>query len=159
MDQGPLSMGFPSQEYWSELPCPPPGDLSNPGIKPRSPALQQDSSPSEPPGKPKKTRVGSLSILQQIFSTQESNWGLLHCRWILYWQSYEGCPRKQGSNPCFSESKVPDTFLIAEFSALRTVPRASLMAQLVKNLPTTQETACNAGDQSSIPGSGRSPGK
>jgi len=54
---------------------------------------------------------------------------------------------------------MPDTLLIAEFSALRTVSRASLMAQLVKNLPTTQETACNAGDQSSIPGSGRSPGK
>ncbi|KAB0348841.1 hypothetical protein FD754_013698, partial [Muntiacus muntjak] len=43
------------QEYWSGLPCPPPGDLSNPGIKPRSPSLQDDSLPSEPPGKPKNT--------------------------------------------------------------------------------------------------------
>ena len=34
--------------------------------------------------------VGSLSLLQKIFPTQESNWGLLHCRWILYQQSYEG---------------------------------------------------------------------
>ena len=40
------------QEYWSELPYPLPGDLPNPGIKPRSPALQEDSLPSEPPGKP-----------------------------------------------------------------------------------------------------------
>ena len=48
---GCLSMGFPRQEYWSELPCPPPGDLPNSGIKPRSPALQADSLPSEPPGK------------------------------------------------------------------------------------------------------------
>jgi len=39
------------------LPCPPPGDLPNPGIEPRSPALQADSSPSEPPGKPKKLNI------------------------------------------------------------------------------------------------------
>ena len=51
--QAPLSMGFPRQECWSGLPCPPPGDLSNLGIKARSPALQADSLPSEPPAKPK----------------------------------------------------------------------------------------------------------
>ena len=49
--QAPLSMGFSRQAYWSGLPCPPPGDLPNPGIKPRSPASQADSL-SEPPGKP-----------------------------------------------------------------------------------------------------------
>ena len=48
--QAPLSMGFSRQEYWSGLPCPPPGDHLHPGIKPRSPTLQADSSPSEPPG-------------------------------------------------------------------------------------------------------------
>ena len=41
--QGPLSVGFPRQEYWSRLPFPSPGDLPNPGIKPGSPALQADS--------------------------------------------------------------------------------------------------------------------
>ena len=41
-----------SPEYWSGLPCPSPGDLPNPGIKPMSPALQADSSPTEPPGNP-----------------------------------------------------------------------------------------------------------
>ena len=46
---------------------------SNPGIKPRSPALQEDSLPPEPPGKPKNIGVGSLSLLQGIFPTQESN--------------------------------------------------------------------------------------
>ena len=46
--QAPLSR----QEYWSVLPCPSPGDLPNPGIKLRSLALQTDSLPSEPPGKP-----------------------------------------------------------------------------------------------------------
>ena len=40
------------QEYWSGLPFPTPGDLPNPGIEPRSPALQADSLPSELPGKP-----------------------------------------------------------------------------------------------------------
>ena len=43
---------FPRQEYWGGLPCPPPGDLSDPGIEPASPALQVDSFTAEPPGKP-----------------------------------------------------------------------------------------------------------
>ena len=43
---------------------------------------------SEPKGKPKNIGVGSLSLLQQIFPTQELNWGLLHCRQILYQLSY-----------------------------------------------------------------------
>ena len=66
----------------------PPGDLSNPGIKLSSPTFQVDSLPSEPPGKPRNTGVGSLSILQGIFPSQESYWGLLHCRWVLYQLSY-----------------------------------------------------------------------
>ena len=49
--QAPLSMGFSRQEYWSGLPCPPPGDLPHPGTKSGSPALQVDSLLSEPPGK------------------------------------------------------------------------------------------------------------
>ena len=49
-----------------------------------------DFLPAEPPGKPKNTGVGSLSLLQQIFPTQESNWGLLHCRQILCQLSYQG---------------------------------------------------------------------
>ena len=57
---------------------PSPGYLPNPGIKPRSPALQTDSLPAETPGKPKNTGVGSLSLPQWIFPTQESNLGLLH---------------------------------------------------------------------------------
>ena len=83
--------GFSKQEYWSGLPCPPPGDFPNPGIQPRSPALHTDSLSSEPPGKP-KNRVGSLSFLKRIFTIQGSNWGLLHCRWILYQLSYKGSP-------------------------------------------------------------------
>ena len=43
------SIGFSRQEYWSGLPFPSPGDLPNPGIEPRSPTLQADALPSEPP--------------------------------------------------------------------------------------------------------------
>ena len=52
--QAPLSMGFFKQEYWSGLPCPSPGDLPHPEIKPTStsPALQADSIPTEPLVKP-----------------------------------------------------------------------------------------------------------
>ena len=46
------SMEFSSQEYWSVLPFSSPGDLPNPGIEPKSPTLQADVLPSEPPGKP-----------------------------------------------------------------------------------------------------------
>ena len=52
--QAPPSMGFSRPEYWSGLPFPSPGDLPNPGIKPRSPALQADFLTSEPPGKPQR---------------------------------------------------------------------------------------------------------
>ena len=80
--------GFSRQEYWSGLPCAPPGDPPNPEIKPKCPALQVDSLQSEPPGKPKNTEVGSLSLLEGLFQTQESNQGFLYCRRILYQLSY-----------------------------------------------------------------------
>ena len=110
-------MEFSRPDYWSGYPFPSPGDLPNSGFEPRSPALQVDSLPPEPQGKPKNTRVGSLSLLQQTFLTQESNWGLLHCRQILYQLSYQGRTH-------FSI----DHLLM------------SLVAQMVKNLPTMQET-------------------
>ena len=84
--------GILQAEYWSRLPYLSPGYLSNPGIKPKSPALQVDSLPAEPQGKPKNTRVGSLSLLQRIFQAQELNRDLLHCRQILYQLSYQGSP-------------------------------------------------------------------
>ena len=99
--QVPLSMGFSRQEYWIGLPCSPPRDLPNPGIKPRSPALQVASLPAESPGKAMNTGVGSLSLLQGIFLTQKSNWDPLHCRQILYQLSYQGSPF-----PCVEHSKT-----------------------------------------------------
>ena len=95
--QAPLSMGILQAEYWSGLPWLSPGDLPNPGIKPRSPELQADPLPSEPPGKSenevaqscptlcdtmdcsprnfpgKRTGVGCHFLLQGIFLTQGSN--------------------------------------------------------------------------------------
>ena len=56
--QAPLFMGFSRKEYSSGLPCPPPGDLPNPGIEHRSPELWVDSLPGELPGKPvRKTKL------------------------------------------------------------------------------------------------------
>jgi len=57
----PLSIEFSRQEYWSGLPFTSPGDLPDPGIKPRSPVLQADSLPSEPPGKP-NDRLGQAQL-------------------------------------------------------------------------------------------------
>ena len=85
-------LSYQGSPYWRGLPCPPPGNLPNPGIKPRSPALQVDSLPAEPPEKPKNTGVDSLSLLQEIFPTQKLNWGLLHHRQIIYQLSYQGSP-------------------------------------------------------------------
>ena len=77
-------MAFSRPEYLSGRSFSSPGDCPNPWIEPRSPALQADSLPVEPQGKPKNTGVGSPSLLQRIFLTQDLNWGLLHCRWIPY---------------------------------------------------------------------------
>ena len=82
--------GSPKRLEWVAVPSP--GDLPDPGIESWSPALQADSLPAEPRGKSKHTGEGSLSLLQGIFPTQESNQGLLHCRRILYQLSYEGSP-------------------------------------------------------------------
>ena len=63
--QVPPSMGFSRQEYWSGLPFPSPGDLPDPGIEPRSPALQADALPSEPPGKSKEVRA-ELGLIVRV---------------------------------------------------------------------------------------------
>ena len=93
--------GFSRQEYSSRLPCPSLGDLPNPGIEPRSSTLQVDSSPYELPRKPMNTGVDSQPI-QGIFPTQESNWGLLHCRQILLPAELPGKSRQTVSGLLFS---------------------------------------------------------
>ena len=113
--QAPLSMKFSTQEYWSGLPCLPPGDLPDPEIKPVSSVfccipgrfftaeekgkwkplsrVQLFGTPYSPWKSPGQNNgVGSLFLLQGIFPTQGSNPGLLHCRWILYQLSHKGIP-------------------------------------------------------------------
>ena len=78
--------------------------------QPRSPALQADSLPAEPQGKPKNTGVGSLSLLPGIFLTQESNQGLQHCRWILYKLSHKGSPYYKTILSSASDCNNPHSF-------------------------------------------------
>ena len=68
--QAPLSMGFSRQEYWGGLPFPSPGDLPNPGIKPGSSALQVDSLPSEPSGKPPTSQCKSIYSLVEAATVE-----------------------------------------------------------------------------------------
>ena len=71
---------FSRQEYWSGLPLPPSEDPPQLGIEPRFPTSQVNSLSVEPQGKPKKTGVGSLFLLQRIFPIQELNQGLAKSR-------------------------------------------------------------------------------
>ena len=69
--QAPLSMGILQTRILEWVAMPSSRDLPNPGVEPRSPALQANSLPSEPPGKPRNTAVGSLFLLQGLFLTQD----------------------------------------------------------------------------------------
>ena len=88
--QAPLSVGILQARILEWVAMPSSRDLPSPGVEPRSPTLQGDSLLSEPAGKPKNTGVGSLSLFQGNFQTQELNLGLLHCRQILYQLMYPG---------------------------------------------------------------------
>ena len=68
--QAPLSLGFSRQEDWSALPFPSPGDLPNPGIKPRYPALQADSLPLSPLGHPPSGQMTTNSRNPSILCSQ-----------------------------------------------------------------------------------------
>ena len=69
--KGRGQMEFSSQEYWSRLPCPPPGDLPDPRIEPGSLTLQVDSLSSEPPGKPQKTTVRTYDLVPRSGDKRE----------------------------------------------------------------------------------------
>ena len=103
--QAPLPMGILQARILDWVAMPSSRGCPNPRIKPRSPTIQANSLPSEPPGKPKDTGVGSLSFLQGIFPTQELNLGLLHCRWILY-QLLPGSHLIYWVLSCFSQVRL-----------------------------------------------------
>ena len=167
-------MGFSRQEYWSGLPFPSPGDLPDPGIETRSPAFQADALTSEPPGKPKcKTRyyktprgkhrqntlwhesqqyfLGSVSSGQKKKKAKTNKWDLIKLRSFLhskgnhiqnkrttYWTRENFCKGYywQGLNIQFLQNTSG-------------FPHSSV----------GKESACNAGNPGSIPGSGRSAGE
>ena len=66
--QAPPSMGFSRQEYWRGLPFPSPGDLSQPGIEPRSPALWADALLSKLPGSPLVIWISSVQFSHSVVS-------------------------------------------------------------------------------------------
>ena len=99
--QAPLFTGFSRQEYWRGLPCPPPGDVPNPGL-PIAGRFFTVWATREA----QNTGMGSLSLLQRNFPTQKSNQGLLHCRQILYQQSYQGSPSLSVVN-CNHNDEIP----------------------------------------------------
>ena len=107
---GSRILGFSRQEYWNGLPCPPPGDLPSPGIKPTSPTLQVDSSRTEPPGKP-------------LFSVCHILRACRKCRRL-------GPPQTNHQSLHFSE--VPRGFLCAHWGGcpLPPLPRVSSSADL-----------------------------
>ena len=78
--QAPLSMEFSRQEYWSGLPFPPPGDLPNPEIEFRSPALKADCLLSEPPGKPTSIMLLFLYVDKKESQKGHINQNDLHSR-------------------------------------------------------------------------------
>ena len=85
--QAPLSMEFSRQEYWSELPCPPPGDLFNPGIEPKSPTLQVDSLPLSHQRSPKFSLAQYKLLYIITFNIQwfcKTERNKMHCFLIIY---------------------------------------------------------------------------
>ena len=81
--QAPLSMAFSRQEYWSGLPCPPPGHFLNPGVEPRSPAWQVDSLPLVALGKPSLSSLFwnlSCEIISPLFDRIYKGMSLMWCK-------------------------------------------------------------------------------
>ena len=95
---------------------------SQPRAKSRSPAMQVESLPAEPQGKPKNTRLGSLSLLQQIFPTQKSNWGVPHCRWIVYQLNYEGSYNGEKTVSLISDVREIGQLHVSYKNEIRTLP-------------------------------------
>ena len=133
--QAPLSMGFSRQDNWSGLPCPPQGDLPDPGMEPRSPHWQANSLPSEPPEKPYK---------ECYFDS------------CFVWKSFAVTLKM----PLLIAKKV--SFFSFPTSSSTPTPGFSVIAIYTDGLSGGSEgkaSTCNARDLGSNSGSGRSPGE
>ena len=83
--QVPLPMEFSRQEYWSGLPFPSLGDLPDPGIEPRSPALQEDPLQTEPPGKPYASLKTNISLIF-IYAWSSVWYSIVHLCTSCWWK-------------------------------------------------------------------------
>ena len=102
---------------------------SQPGIEPRSPTLQADSLPSEPPGKHMNTGAHNLSLLQGMFPTQGLNLGILHCRQLLYHVSHQG---SQLVSPCLCLGAMVTTGDLDERDEVHSLPWAFGFPQVIE---------------------------
>ena len=145
--QAPLSMEFSRQEYWIRLPFPSPGDLSNPGMKPGSPALQEDPLPSEPLGKPHWLKHLWKYVFHDGLSSQDTEYSslcypvgpwclsILHMKVHICWT--------QPPTPSFSPSFAP--FLCVHFCYPLTLKGPNNRNETTRHFnPTPECTLCLA---------------
>ena len=104
--------GFSRQEYWSGLLCPPPGDLPNPGIEPRSPTLQVDSLPTKPPRKPRL-----VEYIQKGFGETSTP---------AFMSRQGSCSPERGRDPQSSHSKLEPNSLAFPCPCLTLTPPAKV---------------------------------
>ena len=131
--QAPLSMEFSRQGYWSGLPLLSPGDRPNPGIEPGSPALQVDSLPSEPPGKPSFSRVPVWYDLRE--PSHKSGQSLLSARAFSPFSFTNSFSFSTGPQPLSSPQTSPAASGREKSSFLRFIPSAgSLFTHVAPSL-------------------------
>ena len=163
--QTPLSMGFSKQEYWSGFPFLSPGDLPDPGIKPRSPALQADALPSEPPGKPKNVQtivqLHSFHILARLCSKSfklcfSSTWtenfqmykldlekageAEIKLPPLIGWWRKEGSFRKSSTSVSLTTLKPLTVWVTTNWKILKDMELPDHLTCLLRNLYAGQET-------------------
>ena len=122
--------GFSRQEYWSGLPCPPPSDLPNTGIEPRSPALQVDALPSEPPGKTVRKLLSGLNsscILQFIIDSLKIDIWWVWTKGTDYWANIWAGPES------VLHSWFLNTFLSLAYEPLGDISFLKLMASWLQS--------------------------
>ena len=97
---------------------------------------------SEPSGKPKKTGVGILSLLQQIFLTHELSQGFLYCKWIFFYQlCYQGSPNKKVHEILVSWPGIKPTFPTLKAGVLTTIPLGKSQLR-VRSINKKDRTFC-----------------
>ena len=164
-------MGFPRQEYWSWLPFPPPGDLPNPGIEPRSPALQTDALLSEPLGKPQEDvfiKAKGLATLKQLYWLWGQGWGhrrVTEKRWpgygrdrerekLWYWNSARWNREAQAAmcRPTWRGTQAPDKLQLSYKPTASHIPLTSpVLTKWMHPVPQPQLTLPGAKMAKSCP--------